>query len=372
MVKISGADFTAEGGAGNRTTERAGEKQKPAVSGAGFSAVSPKTAGPVHSAGFRITPQTVLHLAHTLGLPQDKLSASIISFARYFSLPLNPGLLAQIRRESLSLTPEDPARAEEGLSPKGRETGSFKTTAALAAAAAAAKGVTLSRGALEKYAAAADPEYPAKNPESRDRTADSGGNSGGGGSYGSGSGGRGREQGEGSRQAPPGEQRRTGGALNAGDAAGADTLRDKIISAGERDPLLNLLNRLPGKNGQRWIVIPFSVANEAGEFRVSLRILLHEAPSGGSPGRLALDISGGDKNGFRWLFIFDKPPMGDPRLQARLWPPEGKKSLDFLKKELSRLLSLQQKQIILQNDGEFFLFETDYQDNVLPSVNKEV
>jgi hypothetical protein len=368
MVKISGADFTAEGGAGNRITGRAGEKQRPAVPGTGFSAVPLKTAGPVQSAEFRITPQTLLHLAHTLGLPQDNLSASIISFVRYFSLPLNPGLLAQIRRDSFSSTPEESARTEDDPALKSRESESPRTAAALAAAAAAAKGVKLNRGALEKYAAAADPEYPANRPESRDRAADSGGNSGGGGSHGSG----GREQGEENRPASPGGKRRTGAALTAGDAAGADTLRDKILHAGERDPLLDLLNRLPGKNGQRWIVIPFSVAGETGEFRVSLRLLLHEVPPGGYPGRLALDISGGGKNGLHWLFVFDKPAEGDPRLQVRLWPPEGKKRLDFFKKELSRLFLFHPKQISVQNDGEFSVFAMDCRDNVLPSVNKEV
>jgi hypothetical protein len=380
MVKISGTDFTAGNEKTGRITETTGERQRAAASGTGHAGVPVKTLGPHQSAGPPISPrQAELHLARALGLPQDTLSTSIVSFARYFSLPLNPGLLAKIRRESLSSAPERSVSAKEALSPKNRENPPFKTAAALAAAASAAKGVELSPRGLEKYAlflsgqGAADPENPAKPPESQDQSPGGDGNSGGGFSdSGAGGGGNRREQAGGDRPAPLGEKNRTARAINAVDAVGADSLREKIIPIEEQDPLLNLLNRLPGKNGQRWIVIPFSLAGETGEFRVSLRILLRDTLSGGGPGRLALDVSGPGASPLRWLFVFDKPPEGEPRLQGRFWPPEDKKTLVSFQKELSRLLSLHLKQIDLRNDDDYPGFAVDCRDNVLPSVNKEV
>jgi hypothetical protein len=315
-----------------------------------------------------------------LGLPQDTLSASIISFARYFSLPLNPGLLAKIRRDALSPEAEKSA-AGEALSPKGRE---GETAKAAALAAAAGKGVGLSPGGLEKYArflsgqGAADPEPPAPSPnpaEPEEGAAGGGDEQGGGGFRHEGSGGDRRErEDEERRTAPPGETRRTGKPLTAAEAAGAEKLRGQAIAAGEGDPLLNLLNRLPGKNGQRWIVFPFAAAGETGEFRVSLRLLLHETPSAHCPDRLVLDVSGGDQQSpdLRWLFVLDKPPEGASRLSARFWPPEDERNLISFKKALSRLLLFHPEQINLQNDEIFPLFEADYRNHVLPSVNKEV
>jgi hypothetical protein len=304
-----------------------------------------------------------------LGLPPDTLSASIISFARYFSLPLNPDLLAKIRREALFPAPGKNAAGEPV---PGKEAPVSKAAAALAAAAAASKGVGLSLRGLETYALslrgqeAADPEYPAKEPEAPERPLGGDGNSGGGGG-----GGERRERTDGEGPAASGKTRRTGRVLAAA-AADADKLREQLIKIEEQDPLLHLLNRLPGKNGRRWIVIPFSLPGETGEFRVSLRLLLRETPSGGSPDRLALDVSGGDQNPLRWLFVFDKPPEGDPRLQVRFWPPEDKKTLNSFRKELSRLFSMGRKQIILRNYEEFPPFATDCRDNVLLSVNEEV
>jgi hypothetical protein len=378
MVKISGTDFTAGSEKAGRTAGKTGEGQKTLVPGAGRTGVP---ASP-QSAESRIPPlQTALHLAHILGLPWDKLSASIVSFARYFSLPLNPGFLAKIRRESLFSAPEKSGPAKEALSPAL----SPKSAAALAAAASAAKGVELSPQGLEKYArflsgqGAAEPEHPEKPPESQDRFSGGEGNSGGGFSgkgsadSDSGGGGKGREEAGADRPAPPGEKTRTAKALNAADAAGADRLREKILKIEEQEPLLNLLNRLPGKNGQRWIVIPFSVAGKTGEFRVSLRLLLRDTSSGGGPDRLTLDISGGpDASPLRWFFIFDKPPEGEPRLQVRFWPPEDKKILASFRKELSRLLFIHPKQIVMGNEDSFPEFAADCRDSVLPSLNKEV
>ncbi|GHV74374.1 hypothetical protein AGMMS49940_16760 [Spirochaetia bacterium] len=78
-------------------------------------------------------------IALSLGLPRDKLSSSLLSFMQFFSLPLDPKLIQRLRQEVLSLNLMPGDRIRSG---------------ALAAAAAAGKGLTLSTEALEKYAAA--------------------------------------------------------------------------------------------------------------------------------------------------------------------------------------------------------------------------
>jgi hypothetical protein len=357
MVKISGTDH----GAGDRTAGNAGAARQAAVSGSG-SAGAAQTASP-QSAEFQRGPQTLLHLIHTLGLPQDKLSASIVSFARYFSLPLNPGFLAGIRREVLTPAPEKFASQKEALSPKAL------AAKAAAALAAADKGVVLSREGLEKYAwfppdrGEADPEDPEAYRESGGQSPDGGNSSG---AFHNGAGGERREQGR--------EDQPAGAALKAGEAVEAESLGEKIVQAGEQNPLLDLLNRLPGKNGQRWLVFPFSVAGETGELRVSLRLLLHETPAPGRPDRLALDISGGGQHNpaFRWLFRYDRQPGEYPYVKVYLWPPERQKDLDVFQKELAKFLTIPSKCITLYNEEECPLFVADCQDSVLRSINKEV
>jgi hypothetical protein len=147
-----------------------------------------------------------------------------------------------------------------------------------------------------------------------------------------------------------------------------------MIKIEEQNPLLGLLNRLPGKKGERWIVFPFTLAGKTLEFRVSLRILLRENAYAGFPGRLALDISGGEPEDpvLRWLFIYDKTPGGEPDMKVHLWPPEQEKTLEKFRRELSGLLGIHPKQIELQNDGKLSSFAADCRDNVLPSINKQV
>jgi hypothetical protein len=102
--------------------------------------------------------------------------------------------------------------------------------------------------------------------------------------------------------------------------------------------------------------------------------LIDKPFSEGSPGRLALHISGGGPEGpiLRWFFMYDRPAGDGARLKARFWPPEGAAALRSFKKELSRLLSLHLKEIELQNDEKNPPFAPDCRANVLNSINKEV
>lgn len=379
MVRISGADKAGLSG----RADKAGSPQKNEASGAGKSPGTGNASGPslprpaqnaektppLSAAGSPRAPKTLSGLVQSLGLPRDLLSASILSFARYFSLSLNPGLMAKIRRESLSVFPAETPRGK-ALSPQDR---GAQTAAAFAAAAAAAKGLELSREGLAAYAAAIDPDYPEKHSgdsaENPQGGADPGQNSGGGDS-----GPENQKNGEGG-----GEPRGTfkgspQGGSDPGDFIRPETLREKVLAIEGQNPLLDLLNRIPGKNGERWISLPFAFTRGDTEYRISLHISLAAPCSHTASCRLAMDISGGprDKPMFRWFFIHDKFAGEEPRLRARFWPPENGRVLKSFQKELSRLFDIQINKINLQNNEEYASGEKNYGDDILPTINEEV
>jgi hypothetical protein len=336
---------------------------------AGLSSRPPQSVSPA-AAELPSAPKTLSALAQALGLPRDALSATILSFARYFSLPLNPVLLTRIRRESLAPAPAEISPGQT-RSPPGR---TAPSAAALASAALAAKGLELSREGLAAYAAALTPDHP-ENRSGGGGT-DIGGDSGGDGP-GAEPGNGGGEPGGGSFTDSGGESGRgdsggdSPGSLQPRDLSRAERLREKVLEI--EPPLLGFLNRVPGKKGEQWIVLPFAFAQDGLEYRVVLRILVDGPPSSGSPGRLALDIFGGnrDQPALRWFFMYDKLPGETARLSAHFWPPESKKSLTAFQKELARLFLLHPKQIYVQNDEKNALFAIDCRENVLPSINEE-
>ncbi|MCL2193748.1 MAG: hypothetical protein FWB78_10170, partial [Treponema sp.] len=61
------------------------------------------------------------HSVHTLiaaaGLPADRLSASIVSFARFFSLPIKPELMAAIRQQVFSQPMPTPTPTAQAAMP---------------------------------------------------------------------------------------------------------------------------------------------------------------------------------------------------------------------------------------------------------------
>jgi hypothetical protein len=306
-------------------------------------------------------PRILSALAQALGLPGDGLSASILSFARYFSLPLTPDLLAKIRRDSLFAASRPSGETAKTGPPQGRD---LQSALALASAAAAAKGLELSREALTAYALALTGQGPI-DPDQSGNPGPSGGGPGGDGGDGGRDGGSGGD-GDGG---PGGD-----GGGGDGGLIRAERLRKELAALGEQNPLLDLLNRAPGKNGERWVALPLSFSRDDVEYRAVLRILIERPFSEGLPGRLALDISGGGRDGpiLRWFFMYDRPAGETARLKARFWPPEGAAALRAFKKELSRLLFLHSKEIDLQNDEENPSFAPDCRTAVLHSVNKEV
>jgi hypothetical protein len=278
----------------------------------------------------------LLELARTLSLPPDGLSAALLSFVRFFSLPLEKNLLLQLRRESL------------GPPGGGKEPGRLREARALGAAAAADKGLSLDPRALEEYARAITGDGGFE--------ADSGG-----------SGGQDR-----SGEPPAEEAEKTDKAGNVPaeetrDREAGEELQRKIRAVEAEKPLLRLLNSVPGKNGRRWIVLPFHFASGGIEIGVSVRILLYynHGPEVGVE-RLAVDLTAGDRH---WLFVLNRPGGADSGADVYLQPPPGGSSRSGLEAELRELLGRRADHVTL-HPGEFPL--ADGRNDALPSVNEEV
>jgi hypothetical protein len=282
----------------------------------------------------------LLELARTLSLPPDSLSAALLSFCRFFSLPLEKNLLLRFHRESLG-------------SGGGKEPGRLREARALGAAAAADKGVSLDPGALEEYARAI--------------TGDAGLDAGGG--FGTGTGDP-EEETEHSGETP-GNETDGNGTIPAEetqdhDKKAGERLYRKIRGIEAKKPLLRLLNSIPGKNGRRWVVFPFHFASGGVEIEVSVRILLYNQEPETVVDRLALDLAAGDRH---WLFVLDKPGGAGSRADIYLQPPPGGFRRAGLEAELRELLGKWTERLTL-HPGEFPL--ADGRNGVLPSVNEEV
>jgi hypothetical protein len=269
------------------------------------------------------------------GLPADKLSAGIVSFARFFSLPLKPELMASIRRQSLS--PETPAPGRETLS--------------LAVAAAESKGVELRPKGLEWFASAINPEWQQQDSEERER--------------------RDRRHKKHGQENPPPQTR----------PLSADGLKKMALESAES--ALALLNKLPGKNGQHWMVFPFSFDEAGREFRVSLRILLSaDKQPPNNVIRMALDIAESavfseaaqksDETGRRWLFVMNLAQGPRSKLSVYLQPELLSKALESFTGELARAMEMPREYISVKKWTESFPCESGGGEHSLHSINEAV
>jgi len=299
-------------------------------------------------------------LFKTLGLPADRLSHSLISFAKFFSLPLEPRMLAKARAASL-VQPDTRAEARPLAGQAGpsaqASTGAIpnsRQALALAVLAAADKGLSLSPTALEEYAAAIDP----------DQQNEHGGQPDGGGD----------ERGNASRDSSSEQrdERRTG--LPADPAL---RLKEQFCETAECCPALDVLNRLPSRNGHRWLVFPLSFTENGVQFRVSLRFLLDGYSCvADALRRMSLDIAQCDtKSGAeqRWLFMLDREKFapgvsaagqspdseGGSAVQSRLTvllrPCRSRGKMKALGRKLSRVLDIPVERIEIRNyrDADF-------------------
>ena len=304
-------------------------------------------------------PRSVSAMIASAGLPADKLSASIISFARFFSLPIKPELMASIRRQAFAPQSQaaQPENAPEpGPAAKGRE------ALSLAASAAEGKGVELHPKGLEAFAEAIDPDWQ-KRQEGDGRQ-------------------RGRRNKNGERE----EEK----APSKTAPVTASAVEEMALGSAQNDPLLAVLNKLPGKNGQRWIVLPFSFSENGREFRVSLRILLETGQAANSAACMALDVAeygaeyggaeyGGAENSTslrRWLFVIEAANGSAKKLSANsltvhIQPELPQKALAQISRELANLLEIPQERVFVKNRTESFPLESGRADQ-LRSVDEAV
>jgi len=246
---------------------------------------------------------SLANLLSALKLPHDNLSRSIIAFARFFSLPLEPKFLNSLRRDVLSLP-------DKGMA--------LREAAVLGSAAAADKGLKLGKKALGEYAAAIEGSLKSfigkstEEPEINRQIND-------------------REDGE--QQKQDTSQNPKGGGSFSENEHRKDNDRQKDTANGNlkrqvteilnEKPLLDLINRIPGKKG-RWIVIPFSYNQDGFELNVSLRILLYENNISFAEsviierltadinikraGENITDLAGAEKQR-RWIISLEKPKL---------------------------------------------------------------
>jgi len=197
-----------------------------------------------------VAARSVPALIAAAGLPMDKLSASIVSFARFFSLPLKPELMAAMRRQALAPSAMAPATVApptaEGASDleivaKNRE------ALSLAATVAESKGLELDPKGLEQFAEAIDPDWQKRqDPDERNRK----------------------------RQRDNSDEQEKENTVPKTGPLSASGVKEMALSAAEKNPLLAVLNKLPGKNAQRWMAFPFSFNENGREYKVSLEYCL--------------------------------------------------------------------------------------------------
>jgi hypothetical protein len=272
-----------------------------------------------------------------LGLPQDTLSFVLISAIRYFFLPPDAALLSRLRGNLLA--------SGAASAPK---TGGEKTALeakAIAAAAAADKGLFLSPEALEEYAAAIEggawfSSRQEGQPEDEDLPD--------------------REE------TPEGEE--------------LEKLYLKANRSQEKGGggVLSWLNRLPGRNGQGWAVFPFKIKVRGVELRVFVRLLIKGHPFFASPGdtgqgSLIVDIEGPAQN---WRFILERIG-GKSIMDITVYPGSSgsKRDIKALEKEAGKFFN--GMEIRVRRNGEApSLVDQQYIDQryqeALPSVNEEV
>ena len=272
--------------------------------------------------------------AANMGFPKDALSVALLVFARYFSVPLNPALMKTLRREIL---------ASGNLS--SPETQAEKTALeaeALSSLIALDKGVELSPQALEHYARFFS--FPDESFGRQDKKGD-------------------RDPDERDREKSP----------------EAEDLRILSEEQEQNDGVLAFLNQLPGKNGQHWLVFPFSVTVKGIDFQVFLRLLRKEPGSSGETGHshLIVDISGPKK---QWRCFLKK--TGEKFLaDLRVYPSQRPKTLKTLQKKAENVLKDGRAlfgsfkgfdEILVRNGEEAPSWADDLCPESLPSIDEQV
>jgi len=329
------------------------------------------------------TPRSVASLSTALGLPQDKLSSAIISFARFFSLPLKPQLLANLRRFALAPPSQNANQSSATANAVAAKTVSTNASTvegnnvsltaektrqavSLSAAAAESKGVELTQKGLESYTEAVDPESRRQGDDRQRRR-------------------RNREQDEHEEKTSlksEAVKKSRYGENSSSQIFSADGLKKMSLESAEQNSLLEILNRLPCKNGQRWIVLPFDFIEDDKKFSVSMRVLLDDERSLNRAVCMALDIiesvnvesasehdgtqerlSGEATSERRWLFVTESVNDKLLRVSVYLQGELSQKSHSMFKSELSNLFKIPAEHINIINRTEHFPYEASFAEN---------
>jgi hypothetical protein len=288
------------------------------------------------------TSRSVMSLINNLKLPSDKLSASIISFTRFFSLPLKAEQLAEIRRQAFTPARTSETDVKQAIAKNSAaELAADKNRAALSLSAAAAesKGVELQPKALVSFAEAVDPEWQR------------------------------RQDGQKREQRDKNREQKDESSLSKTGVVSSSNLEKLALESAEKNPLLYLLNRMPGKNGQRWIVLPFDFSQDGKDFRVSMRILL-ETKQANRAVLMALDIAETTNADNRWLFALESANNQPARLSVFISPDLPRKVHSSIKSELSLLLGIPAQSVSVKERLDDFPCESA--DELLRSVDEAV
>jgi hypothetical protein len=200
----------------------------------------------------------------------------------------------------------------------------------LAAAAAKDKGVELSPEKIETYTEAIDPDWQKRN------------------------------SGRNSQEQQHKEQKKE-------DDDKAE-IKKMAIESAEKNPLLSILNRLPGRNGQFWLVLPFDYSESGREFKVSLRILIDSEIK-----HMVLDITEQGEQKQRWLFV--PIPMNKEaisRLMLYVQPDLPPKAMESLARKMAKNMEIPLENISVRNMVESFPAESNGGDDLLCTVNEAV
>jgi hypothetical protein len=269
----------------------------------------------------------------------DKFSASIISFFRFFSLPLKPELITSIRRQAftqLPIVPQANTATARDITP------ALFQSLSLASAAAESKGVELVPKGLELFAEFIDPAL--KDEDSQQRHDSQGQQR--------------RQQNNGKDETEP---------QKAADITAAG-LKKMAIENAEKDPLLAILNRLPGKDRKRWMVFPFSFRKDGSDFNVSMRILLEPELLTNRSILMALDVQSKEQ---KQLFVMEAAGGKLNRLTAYTQDELSCGEQDLLARELSGILGILPEHIFIKTRTDIFPCESGC-GNIFSPIDEEI
>ena len=282
-------------------------------------------------------PRSVSSLIASLNLPKDRLSANLIPFIRFFSLSFKPELMAEIRRQ-VNMPRHEIIKQAVTESSSGSAADKNRSALLLAAVAAESKGVELSPKGLELFAEAIDPEWKERHDggQSKDK--------------------RNKNQNK----------------QEESEVINGSVLEKKACESEKNNPLLQIMNRLPGKDGGRWVVNQFEFNDGERNFCVAMRILLGPEQMISRSCFMSLDIAETGELSNRSSFVIESAGNKVNKLGLFTHSDLPQKEISLLKQELSKLLEIPLDRIFVKTSNEAFPFEFGFGEENLHSIDGEV